>query len=615
MAAILCGLPLAVRATPVGTWQLVTAGPGDKADPAIDAQTVLYSTNAAGSRDVVEWLIGAAPEVVTSLAGGAGDQDQPSLHRNTYAYRDSTAGIWVKDLYTGTVLRDPNAPAVTAQGRRCRPADPVDHPVVSDVLAAWVCGSTGSRSVVVARIGAPPEEYELSGAGDVFGASVYGALVAYVDASDGTVWLHDSTPASRLTSRVCGGVATGVSVSADLGVPVIAVTRASTGADADVEVWDPTGGLGTAGRVAALLVPGEQRNPRLSNDWVALEDLSTGVSQVVLWQWTTGLVFAPHPSTSNQTLSDLSVVTSSMVRVVWADDVDGTGVRREIALYQLPASIPQDATPTPWPWPCPAIEPPPSPASCDGTYPNDVDPCACRDDDDGDHHRGGRDDGSVRSEHALRDDDACRWTSNAICTADRAHRTPVVLARLDLERDDGQPPPASRAFDATPCPGDAVLPVLVCVDLEHVAAGWLTLDDDLLAGPSSFKLGVHHLEWQRAVSRPTGRIVAAIASKPGATLVARVIADPGSAPQAVAGCTTGTVIVPGGRIAGPGTSGSRSPGSGTSASGGAGATSGAPGGSSHRGSGCGTPGGTGALGGLVLVVLLRLRRRAAAATE
>ena len=119
-------------------------------------------------------------------------------------------------------------------------------------------------------------------------------------------------------------------------------------------------------------MPGEQRNPHLSGDWVAFEDLSTGRSQVVLWQWTTGLVFVPHPSTSNQTLNDLGIVAGSEVRVVFSDDGDGAGGNRDIALYRLAyvnGAIPDDGTGDGSPWPPPpsasaAGERPP-PARCD----------------------------------------------------------------------------------------------------------------------------------------------------------------------------------------------------------------------------------------------------------
>jgi hypothetical protein len=632
VAALLGVLPLAARAKPVGNYAVIVGGAGDKADPSIDAQFVVFSSDAGGDRDVLLYEIGAVPDGnVRTLAGGPGDQDQPAVHRTTLAYR-SPAGIVVMNWQLGTALRAP--PAASDPARRCQPVDAVSSPVVSDVLAAWVCGSAGARTVVVARYHGALEEYELASSGDVFGASVSGALVGYIDASDGSVWLHDSTPASRQSTRVAAGRATGVSVG-DVGVPVVAVARVSSKPDADIEVWDPTGGLGTAGRIAALVVPGEQRNPHISGEWVAFEDLSCGVSQVVLWQWTTGLVFLPHPSPSNQTLNDLSFVSSSEVRVVFADDGDGTGAKRDIALYRLPyqnGTIPDDGAANPLPWdptqPC-TDGPRPLPATCDTDYPDDVDPCACHcdsDDDDGkdhDHDRGdddrdddGRDDHDdgkagasdprvlqrLEDEHHACD---CKRT----CGADRAHRTPVTLARLELRRHEGKPRFALRRFDATPSPGDAYLPVLVCVDVDHTTSGWLVLDDALLAGPSAFGNQVHHLEFRAAAHPPAGRIAGLIGGKPGARLVARVIADPGSYPAKPVPCPVNACLRPPGGTSGAGAV----PVAPTPA-----APAPAPAAEPDRiggggGFGCGTSGGAGTLGGLALVALLGLRRRRAVA--
>jgi hypothetical protein len=243
---------------------------------------------------------------------------------NSVAYRTAD-GIVLANWYFGTPLRTPNPAAPAVPGRLCRPASPVSQPVVSSTLAAWECGVAPSRTVEIARYTGVLEEYEVASSGDRFAPAAYAGLVAFVDGSDGSVWLHDSTPATRQTVRVCDGTASGVAVGSVGGVPVLAVARHSGKPDADIEIWDPSGGLGTAGRVAVLAVTGDQRNPHLAGEWVAFEDLSTGRSQVVVWQWTTGLVFLPHPSTSNQTLNDLGVISSAEVRVVFADDGDGSG--------------------------------------------------------------------------------------------------------------------------------------------------------------------------------------------------------------------------------------------------------------------------------------------------
>lgn len=646
VAALLCAVPTAARPKPAGSYALIVQGPGDESDPSIDDQFVAFSSDAGGDRDVLVCELGGTPDAltttVTAVVSGAGDQDQPSIHRTTLAYR-APSGIFVVNWTNGATWRTPTSPGTTGPGRRCQPLDPVSQPAVSDVLAAWVCGSAGARTVVVARYrDTPLEEYDLAASGDVLGAAVSGARVGFVDGSDGSVWLHDS--ASRQTTRVCAGTATSVSVG-DVGMPVVAVSRRSTSADADIEIWDPAGGLGTAGLLNALRVPGEQLNPRVSGEWVAFEDVTGGRSQVVLWRWTTGLVVQPHPTAaSNQTLDDLTVATTSAasytVRVVYADDGDGSRTRRDIALYSLTVTrgvVPDDGQPNPLPWdpasPC-TPDPRPPPASCDDVFAGEPDPCPCRDGDgdgDGDRHGRGALDRDVCESAAsaapfttqrLVEEDGDhdegephhhgdRCGCERVCAPDAPPTAPRVLVRLELDRHTGKPRAEGRTFEATPYPGDAYLPVLVCVDLDHASSGWLVLDDELLAGPSAFRNGVTHLELRSAVHRATGRLTGLVAGKPGATLVARVIADPGSYPAAAPACSRSPLAtVPPGEPPAEGGAASSSAGTGQAAeaSGAGGGPGGKPG-----GAGCGTPGGGGALGGVVLVALLRLRRRTAAA--
>jgi len=533
-------VPFDTSAKPSGAYSRIVQGDGDQTDPSIDAQFIVYASNASGNWDVLLYTIGGDP-LIRVVAGGPGDQDQPDVNQTTLAYRVAD-GIVLANWEFGNVLRAPPArdPAPAFDpSRQCQAFDPVSQPVVTSVLATWECGRPGARNIEVARYAGRLEEYELTspagvaGAGDQFGAAAFEQYVAFVDGADGgSVWLHDTTPGSRETRFVCDGRATGVAVGA-LGGTVLAVTRASNGHDADVEIWDAEGQL-----VTSLRVDGVQQNPHLSGDWAAFEDLSTGRSQVVLWQWTTGLVFVPHPSASNQTLNDLGVVAGAEVRVVFADDVDGSLGNRDIALYRLAyvnGAIPDDGTGNGDPWLPPPPPPPPpvvrpAPARCD-----DADP--------------------------------------------------TVLGTLELGREPARPLAAAVSFDATPFPGDADLPVLVCIDSSRVTAGWVTLDDAAIASPADFNAKVTHLEVRAVAEACAARIAGTIAGKPGSWLVARVLADPGRTMTAA------------GSPAGPGTTLLARAAASAGSLHGAGA------------GGCGTGGAAGPLAGLALLLALRLRRR------
>lgn len=436
---------------------------------------MVYASNASGDWDILRYQIGTAPgSAFRTIAGGPGDQDQPDVNGTNVIYR-GPAGIYILNWDVPSPVRTPHPPA-PGESQACPFERPVSNPSIGAQVAAWECGE-GSRDVAVFRFGLQPEEYVLmrpgaadAAAGDQHAPAAFGDYVAFVDEGDGgSVWLHDSNPWHRGTTFVCDGRATGIAIG-DFERTIIAVARSSNGHDEDVEIWD------ASGLVTALRVDGVQQNPHLSGDWVAFEDLSTGRSQVVLWQWTSGIVYVPHPSTTNQTLNDVAATRGVDVRVVFADDADGTGTARDIALYRLAfedGAIPDDGGGSSWPWgpPHPPAERPP-PANC-----GDLDP--------------------------------------------------VVLATLALGRDTGTPLAESIAFDAPPFPGDPALPVLVCIDSDHVTAGWVALDDAAIAMPGDFDPHLTRLAIPAVAENGGARISGVIAGKPGRSLVARVLADPG----------------------------------------------------------------------------------------
>lgn len=353
------------------------------------------------------------------------------------------------------------------------PAEVVSAPSIGADVAAWELGQVGARDIVVDRFNAG-EEYVLRAdaavpmPGDQHGPAAMGTLVAFIDEADGaSVQLHESTPRLRGTQLLCAGRATGVALGEYKSHTIAAIARAADGHDEDIEVRDLTGEL------AALRVSGEQRNPHVSADWVAFEDLSTGHSQVVLWQWTTGLVFVPHPSQSQQQLNDV-YAGEGRVRVVFADDAAGN---LDIALFDLTVSptIPDDGQPTNWPPPPPPPDPGPVPATCDL--------------------------GSGK-----------------------------VIATLSLGRDGQKPEAGEIEFRADGAVPGTSLPVRICIHAVGVSAAWVALDDEAVARPCAFKLDEVNLEVLSAVDDGEGEISAVLAGRPGATLDVWVITDPDRAP-------------------------------------------------------------------------------------
>jgi uncharacterized protein (TIGR03382 family) len=122
----------------------------------------------------------------------------------------------------------------------------------------------------------------------------------------------------------------------------------------------------------------------------------------------------------------------------------------------------------------------------------------------------------------------------------------TVLATLVLGRDRGGPDAGCDTFQATPWGDDPDLPVLVCVETEHASAGWLTLDDQAIATPADFRPSVQRLELRGVVKGGTGKIAGVIASKPGAVIRVRVVADPGRGHSASVGATPSSTPSPAG---------------------------------------------------------------------
>ncbi|WP_242343232.1 TolB-like translocation protein [Anaeromyxobacter terrae] len=311
--------PCAAAAAPAGTFTWIAAGPGDQADPAVDGRWVVFTDGSGASRDVLARDLSTGD--THAVAAGPGDEDSPDVARSVVAYRVAD-GVAVAYLASGELLRTPAEPGAGA-------------PAVSTAAVAWEAGGPGERDIGWFLLGGgAPRGGVIAAPGDQRAPAVSGTSVAYVDDGDGgSVRLQEL---ARGEARVvCEGRATGVALDGGPGALRIAVARAAAGADVDVDVelYDDGGAL-----LAALRLPGEQRRPHLSGDWIALEDLSTGRSRVVLWNWRTGLVHVPRPSLAEQLLGDLSAGDDA-VRVAFTERTEG-GL--DVGLYTLPLPIVDD---------------------------------------------------------------------------------------------------------------------------------------------------------------------------------------------------------------------------------------------------------------------------------
>lgn len=459
-------LPSPGAAKPVGTFEFIVAEAGDQVDPAINGQFVTYAGPGPAGDGLDVFLYDLQTGATQTIAGGAGDQDSPDVYLGTAIYR-TPSGIVVESWKTNQVLRSPPAGGDGA----------VANPVVHSAVAAWEHRSDATGTDIVVshyKSGATPYVLRAPGDGDPTGdqhsPSVYDDLVAYVDdARQGSVWLHDAAMGPSNWTRICEGGATGVSIGFDGARYVVAVARSSGTTGEDIEVYDRDGTL-----LAALPAAGPQRNPHVAGEWVAFDDHSGPVSQVVVWRWLTppgesNLVFVPHPTDTEQRLNDAALALGDELRVVF-EDTASAATGRDIALYRLPVNpLVFDGQPNGWPITTA------KPADCD-----DPDQPA--------------------------------------------------LATLELTRATSKPHGASVTFEVEP----GGTQVLVCFEAKHVSSAWVLLGDDPVARPGDFEPHVVKLSRSAWVDEGHGQLSGILEGKPGARLTVRVLADPARAPAGAA---------------------------------------------------------------------------------
>jgi hypothetical protein len=319
------------------------------------------SVRALGALLAVAWPLAGAAAAAVAVVTGPGDQTAPSISAGQLAYADDASGarqVWVKDLVSG-------ATTLHSGGQAAEGGPVLDHgilafavasgvqvvsfddprvaatvPVVgaaalsaSAQLVAWEQPGAGGRDVSLLTVGTAAPTV-LAPEGDQHGPSVSYGWVAWLDdAGAGAVRLRD--PAGAITTPFPGR-ALEVSLwgSSRSATPLLAVVVGGAAGGAELLVVDTSGAV--RGRLAR---PATLRRPRLGHEWVAFEDLSTGTSQVALWQWTTGRLVVPSPTGQPQLLNDLRV-EDGVMRLVWADARAG-----DLDVYLFESTLPMEDLP------------------------------------------------------------------------------------------------------------------------------------------------------------------------------------------------------------------------------------------------------------------------------
>jgi hypothetical protein len=475
---LVLALPTRAAVQPMpGTEVLVAGGPGNQTEPAIAYPYVAYTDYVSAPSRV--WYYdatgnnGAGSHV--AVPSGTGAQTTPAIAAGVVAYGEGTfsvENIQLYDIVSGLLSAAAPWPAMQS------------NPGLSRRLAAWEDSRLGN-AVIWVRDLQKGGDRAVTGPGPQAKPRVSGALVVYVDLADNrSIKVHDVDTGA--TVLVHPGPAESASVDGVQGVVALSSLSTDPG---NIEVHAVSGGL-----IAALDMPGAQVNPRVSGEWVAFEDLSTGTSRVILWNWMLGALYAPPAVNSIQRLNDLE-----WPRVVYSDDRNGD---YDVFMYET------------------AFVPPPPPdggtdGGTDGGADGGIDGGADGGIDGGadggiDGGVDGGIDGGVDGGHDGGPVPASCGDANA-----------TVLADLLVDRVWKRPDAANVEFRV---PRETH--VLVCIDPDRVSSAWVLLDDEAIATPRDFNHHVTHLERRREVEEGTNRVGAVIAGKPGASIRVRVLLDP-----------------------------------------------------------------------------------------
>jgi beta propeller repeat protein len=288
--ALLLAAPGAAGSFTTAETPLVVS-PASQFDPAISGKYVSFTDNSGGGEEI--WLAdtsdGSLHQVVQAIANvveyASSDISFPWI---VFVRVDDSFGGSDIDLYniltglTSPITSDPAAQA---------------EPAVSSQLVAWEDFGGPDPDIQVRDLAANTTQV-ITGGGEQSQPAASGSRVVYLDGPVGTggaIRLWDA--ATGLTTTVTSGPAASPDIDGDH------VTFADmSGADPDVAVRDVS-----SGQTYTLQRPGSQVNSKISGDFVAFEDSSSGVSHVCLWHWTSGDVLCPAtPTSSEQAGPDLS---------------------------------------------------------------------------------------------------------------------------------------------------------------------------------------------------------------------------------------------------------------------------------------------------------------------
>jgi beta propeller repeat protein len=316
LLAIAALVPASTLAQPVfsGTERQITTDLADQFDPAISGNLVVYTDMRRYDADIWYYDLATGTEHPVTLAPA--DQQLSDVSGNTVVYTDlEKAHIFVFDVTAGTTVD-------LTDGRTPWSNDPA----VGQQIVAWQDARDGNYEIYARNL-ATGEERNISNspARDERASVSNGVIVwARCEAAMCDIFAYDW--ATRATRQITS-TPEGDERAPDISGNSVAYEGLRAG-DRDIYVFDLATGV-----EKRLPLPESQGNPNVSGDFVAFDDLSTGLYHVRLWHVPTGTVFdVDVKPTAQQYLNDIDGN-----RIVYTDDRNG---QLDIYMYEFTVTFP-----------------------------------------------------------------------------------------------------------------------------------------------------------------------------------------------------------------------------------------------------------------------------------
>lgn len=287
----------------------VTADPGDQYDPAIDGNLIVFTDLRTNDTDVYYVNLNDMTEHPVIVAPG--NQELTGVSAGIIVYTDYTynnSGDIVAFRTANGTTQNITAADKAAAGH---PFNSVD-PAISLGLVAWTDSRDGNLEIYAKSL-TTGEERRVSNSSDIDERpSVSFPIIVWQRCAVGStcdIWSYDW--ATQVTTQITNTPASNERNPNVNGRKI--VYQGDRSGNSDIYLYD----LDT-GTEKQLALPGDQTNPHISGDFVAMDDLSSGLYHIKLWHYPSDSVFQITSGASGQYLNDIDGN-----RVVYTDDRNG----------------------------------------------------------------------------------------------------------------------------------------------------------------------------------------------------------------------------------------------------------------------------------------------------